>query len=167
MSTHENNLVELLADGGFDNGSGWSGNAFNIVDGVSHANVELAGNAWDVNLSGDVTLVAGELYTVQFMARGTEGRTMLAGIGDTSEPWANNTEILTLSSDWQTYTLHLDADGLQGGSGRVMFDMGADTGEVDIDNVSVVVSHIGTETRSSRDQPPVKRCVRFGRRMEW
>ena len=38
---------------------------------------------------------------------------MLAGIGDTSEPWANNTEILTLSSDWQTYTLHLDADGLQ------------------------------------------------------
>ena len=71
---------------------------------------------------------------------------MLAGIGDTSEPWANNTEILTLSSDWQTYTLNLDADGLQGGSGRVMFDMGADTGEVDIDNVSVVVGHIGAET---------------------
>ena len=83
MSTHENNLVELLVDGGFDNGSGWSGNAFNIVDGVSHADVELAGNAWD-KPSGDVTLVAGELYTVQFVARGTEGRTTLAGIGDTT-----------------------------------------------------------------------------------
>ena len=73
MSTNENNPVELLADGGFDNGSGWSGNAFNIVDGVSHADVELAGNAWDVNLSGDVTWSAGELYTVQFVAKGYRG----------------------------------------------------------------------------------------------
>ena len=65
--------VELLADGGFDNGTGWSGNAFNIVDGVSRANVEVAGKPWDVNLSGDVTLVPGELYTVQFHGKGYRG----------------------------------------------------------------------------------------------
>ena len=136
----------MLADGGFDTGTGWSGNAFNIVDGVSRANVEAAGKPWDVNLSGDVTLVPGELYTVQFQAKGTEGRTILAGIGDTSEPYANNTEILTLSPEWQTFTLHLDANGLKGGAGRVMFDMGADVGEVDIDQVSVVAGHVGTES---------------------
>ena len=117
MSSHGNNPGELLADGGFDTGTGWSGNAFNIVDGASRANVEAAGKPWDVNLSGDVTLVRGELYTVQFVAKGTEGRTILAGIGDTSEPYANDTEILTLSSEWQTYTLHLDAGRARGRGG--------------------------------------------------
>ena len=63
---------------------------------------------------------------------------MLAGIGDSGEPYANNTNVIILSPDWQTYTLHLDANGLQGGLGRV-FDMGADTGAVDIDNVAVFV----------------------------
>ena len=46
--------VELVADGGFADGTGWSGNALNIVDGVSRADVGAAGNPWDVNLSGDV-----------------------------------------------------------------------------------------------------------------
>ena len=48
--------VELVADGGFADGTGWSGNALNIVDGVSRADVGAAGNPWDVNLSGDVVL---------------------------------------------------------------------------------------------------------------
>ena len=51
--------VELLANGGFDGDSGWSGNALNIVNGVSRADVEFAGDPWDVNLSGSVELVAG------------------------------------------------------------------------------------------------------------
>ena len=54
--------------------------------------------------------------------------------------------MIILSPDWQTYTLHLDANGLQGGLGRVMFDMGADTGAVDIDNVAVFVGHVGAKT---------------------
>ena len=36
--------VELVADGGFDSGTGWGGNALNIVDGVSRADVGAAGN---------------------------------------------------------------------------------------------------------------------------
>ena len=49
---------ELLTNGDFDAGTtGWSGNALNIVDGVSRADVGAAGNPWDVNLSGDVVLV--------------------------------------------------------------------------------------------------------------
>ena len=60
---------ELLTNGDFDAGTtGWSGNALNIVDGVSRADVGAAGNPWDVNLSGDVVLVPGADYTVTFTA---------------------------------------------------------------------------------------------------
>ena len=38
------------------------GNALNIVDGVSRADVGAAGNPWDVNLSGAVVLVRRELH---------------------------------------------------------------------------------------------------------
>ena len=138
--------INLLSNGGFDSADGWSGNALNVIDGISRANIEAAGNPWDVNLSGEVSLVTGASYTVVFDAKGTDGRTLLAGIGDTSEPYANNTNVIILSQDWQTYTLHLDANGLQGGLSRVMFDMGADTGAVDIDNVAVFAGHVGTKT---------------------
>ena len=47
---------------------GWSGNALNVVDGVSRANIEVAGNPWDVNLSGEVSLIPGASYTVEFEA---------------------------------------------------------------------------------------------------
>ena len=55
-----------------------------------------------------------------------------------------------MTDGWQTYTLHLsatDADngGPFTGASRVIFDMGSDVGEVDIDNVSVVAGHIGSE----------------------
>ena len=45
--------VELVAEGGFADGTGWSGNALNIVDGVSRADVGAAGEP-DVNLSAAV-----------------------------------------------------------------------------------------------------------------
>ena len=35
--------VELVAEGGFADGTGWSGNALNIVDGVNRADVGAAG----------------------------------------------------------------------------------------------------------------------------
>ena len=52
------------------------------MDGVSRANVGAAGNPWDVNLSGDVVLTSVRDYTVTFTARGTDGRDLIAGIGD-------------------------------------------------------------------------------------
>ena len=143
--------VELVADGGFADGTGWSGNALNIVDGVSRADVGAAGNPWDVNLSGAVALTSCEDYTVTFTARGTDGRDLIAGIGDAGgAPYFNDTETLSMTDGWQTYTLHLNAsDGVHGGlftgASRVLFDMGSDVGQVDIDNVSVVAGHVGAE----------------------
>ena len=57
----------LLQTEVFDGDAGWSGNALNVVSGVSRADVEFAGNPWDgVNLSGSVELVSGDDYTVTF-----------------------------------------------------------------------------------------------------
>ena len=88
---------------------------------------------WDVNLSGAVELLSGADYTVTFMARGTEGRELLAGIGEATEPYHNHSVSLNLTDGWQGYTLHLNAsDGTWGvpfaGPGRVLFDMGSDLG---------------------------------------
>ena len=44
------NTIELLTDGGFDNGVGWSGEALNIIDGVSHADVETGSKSWRVRV---------------------------------------------------------------------------------------------------------------------
>ena len=56
---------ELLTNGDFDAGTtGMSGNALNVVDGVSVANVAEAGAAYNVNLSGALELVPGADYTV-------------------------------------------------------------------------------------------------------
>ena len=101
--------VELLADGGFADGTGWSGNALNVVDGVSRADVGSAGNPWDVSLSGAVELTSGDDYTLVFEARGAEGRALKAGIGDAGAPYHNDVADLTLADGWQTYTLHLTA----------------------------------------------------------
>ena len=120
------------------------------MNGVSRADVEFAGDPWDVNLSGSVELVAGNDYTVTFSARGTEGRALVAGIGEEDAPHHNHSVPLNLTDEWRTYTLHLNAtDATNGasfsGATRVLFDMGSDVGQVDIDNVSVVTGHIGAE----------------------
>ena len=103
--------VELVADGGFADGTGWSGNALNIVDGVSRADVGAAGNPWDVNLSGAVELVtSGENYTLTFTARGAEGRDLIVGIGDAGAPYHNHRDFV---SDRWLADVHLASDGIR------------------------------------------------------
>ena len=50
-----------------------------------------------------------------------------------------------MTTVWQTYTLHLDSDTLGTGDHRVFFNFGHDTGLFEIDNVSLVAGHVGTE----------------------
>jgi hypothetical protein len=141
----------LVTDGTFDEAASsiWSGNAYSPVDGVNQADVAAAGNPWDVNLSGTVDLTAGATYTLSFDVSGGD-RTLIAGIGQSSAPWFNNTKTVTLSAASQTMVLHLTAkaDGVGEDFGdatsRVIFDMGADTGAVNIDNVSLTAGHTGT-----------------------
>jgi len=101
-----------------------------------------------VNLSGAVTLTPGADYTLTFDAKGEAGRTLIAGIGESGGAYRNDTETVTISAEWETYTLHLSAVGADSanfeGAMRVLFDMGLDSGAIDLDNVSVTAGHTGT-----------------------
>lgn len=146
------NSVNLVTDGTFDEitPTTWSGNAYNPVGGVNQANVGTAGNPWDVNLQQSVTLVSGADYTLSFDVSG-DGRTMVAGIGQSSSPHLNHAPTVYVGASSQTIVMHLSAksdgvgQGFGGGNMRVFFDMGADTGSVNIDNVELICGHTGTE----------------------
>ncbi len=136
----------LLSNGDFEGGNvDWIGNAFNIqCDGgncFNFADVQTAGNSFDVNLSQVVDITQGETYTLTFDAStdaGTGSRTMVVGIGLNEAPWTADTEVATITSTTQTFEYTFTASfGLA--NSRVLFDMGAEVGIVVLDNVSLVV----------------------------
>ncbi|NNJ81343.1 MAG: Ig-like domain-containing protein, partial [Flavobacteriaceae bacterium] len=135
----------LLSNGDFEGGdTDWFGNAFNIqCDGgncFNFAEILVAGNPFDVNLSQSVEIVQGESYTLKFDASTdpvTANRTILAGIGLNEAPFTADTEVVNLTDTTQTFEFTFTASfGLP--NSRVLFDMGAETGVVVIDNVSLV-----------------------------
>ena len=137
---------EIVANGSFENGSeGWIGDVSVVEDTTSadgnhvfQADIAMAGNPWDVNLSQVMSLTPGATYTVTFKAKASKVRDMLVGLGLNHDPWTNVTETVELSTDWQSYTYTLTTNGFGDDNSRVFFDLGADTGVVQIDDVSVV-----------------------------
>ena len=136
-------LIEsLINDGTFeDNSTLWTGNARNIIDNgsnlINFANVSTAGQAYEVNLSHAVPLVQNDNYTLSFHGRSDGNRKILVGIGLSESPWTNDTDNVSLSSNWELHSLDLTWNE-DNANGRVMFDMGAEVGQVFIDNVSLV-----------------------------
>jgi hypothetical protein len=138
---------ELLTNGDFelgDDGS-WFGNAFNIQteggNSFNFADVATAGNAFDVNLSNGVAITQGESYILTFEASTSPGntRSMIAGIGLNEGDFTAAIETVNLTETTQTFVLELTANGFGSANSRVLFDMGAETGIVVIDNVSLIV----------------------------
>ena len=139
----------LLTNGDFENGTeAWSGNALDVQtegdNSFNFANVTTAGQPFDVNLSQVVAITQGETYTLKFEASSDGNRTMVAGIGLNEDPWDNDTETVNLTSTTQTFTLTLSSADFGGANSRVIFDMGADTGVVVIDNVSLFCVDCGS-----------------------
>jgi len=138
---------ELVTNGDFQTGvaAPWTGNAANPVDlgggnYFNQANVSAAGAAYAVNLSQEILLNNGTTYTLTFDAftdTDTGSRTMLAGLGQTGAPWEALTETVNLTPTSQTFTYTFTINYGDAVTDRVLFDMGADTGFVFIDNVSV------------------------------
>ena len=138
----------LLTNGDFENGSdSWlvgvddstsapvltnGGNTYYSVD------VTASGNAYDVNLSQKVEIIEGNTYTLTFDAVSDVDRTILAGIGLSKDPWTNTAESVSISTTGKTYTLtHVATFGAP--DARVLFDLGAEIGQVNIDNVSLII----------------------------
>ena len=138
----------LVSNGDFQTGTAlpWTGNAANVQDlgsgnWVNQADVAVAGNAYDVNLSQEINLVDGKTYKLKFdafTATATGTRTLICGLGQTGAPWAALTSTITLTPNPQTFTFEFTINYGNTVSDRVIFDMGAATGFVFIDNVSVV-----------------------------
>jgi len=134
---------ELLTNGSFDDGfNNWinAGGVVQESNNIYQAEVAVAGNPYDVNLSQVITLVPDETYTLTFRAKASVARTMLAGLGLNHDPWANVVETVSLTTGWQTFTYTITTTGFGDADSRVLFDMGAEVGTVFIDGVSLTVA---------------------------
>ncbi len=86
-------------------------------------------------------MTEGQTFTLTFDASTDAGsRTMIVGIGLFVDPFTNQSQEVTVTDATQTFTLELVANFTSTDS-RVLFDMGADTGIVVIDNVSLVLGN--------------------------
>ena len=148
---------ELLINGDFEAGvNPWllgttnSIGEENVIDengnNVFFVDVTVAGNAFDVNLTQKLAITPGETYALSFKAKSNVARSMLAGIGQSGGSFFSATQTVNLTTDWQTFEIEVTATDDNGGGdfgevdSRVLFDMGAEIGEVYIDDVSLVVS---------------------------
>lgn len=138
----------LVTNGNFQTGTAapWYGNAANVIDlgggaFVNQANVLSVSNPFDVNLSQNITLENGKTYQLTFDAftdAATSSRTMIVGLGQNNAPWAALTATTTLTATSQTFTYQFTINYGDVVGDRVIFDMGAATGFVFLDNVVVV-----------------------------
>ena len=138
----------LLTNGDFENGSdSWlvgvddsTSAPVETVGGTTYYSVDVtaAGDAYAVNLSQKVEIIEGNTYTLTFDAWSNVNRTILAGIGLSEGPWTNTAESVSITPTRTTYTLtHVATFGAT--DARVLFDNGAEIGQVNIDNVSLII----------------------------
>ena len=134
---------ELLSNGSFDNGGdGWIGEVAVNTEGDNsffEADIAVAGNSWDVNFGQVMTLTPGETYVLSFKAKASVERSIIAGLGINYDPWTNVTETAALTTQWQTFTYVLTTHGFGDDNSRVFFELGAETGSVYIDDVSIMI----------------------------
>ncbi len=139
---------QIVTNGNFQTGdeAPWYGNAANVVDlgglnWVNQAEIGVAGPAFNVNLSQIVSLTNGQTYELKFDAftdAVTTTRTMIVGLGQTAAPFLALTATPVLTATSQTFTYQFTINYGEAVNDRVIFDMGAATGFVFIDNVSVL-----------------------------
>ena len=137
----------LVVNGNFENGSSpWivgvddnSAAPTANTNGNNHYYVAVpaAGNAWEVNLSQKLEIVDGGSYILTFDAWSNADRAIIAGIGLSADPWSNETQTIDINANRITYSINLTVDGWGASDARVLFDLGAAAGDVNIDNVSL------------------------------
>ena len=142
----------LLTNGDFELGSAsWlvgvdPSNAAPVVtdtDGNTYysVNVTSAGEPYSVNTSQLVELINGETYTLIFDAWSDVNRPILAGIGLSAAPWSNVAEVTNITTTRTTYSYTFEAIGFGASQARVLFDLGAATGVVNLDNVALFLGN--------------------------
>ncbi|MFN3755521.1 MAG: carbohydrate binding domain-containing protein [Flavobacterium sp.] len=138
----------LIINGDFENGTAsWSFGVANPLppgllvteDGNTYfsINVAAAGNPFDVNMSQlGLNLTQGSTYRLTFDAWSDVNRSIVVGIGLSANPWTNQSVTQNLTTVVQNYTIDLVAN-FTNTNARVIFDLGAAVGRVNIDNVTL------------------------------
>lgn len=149
----------LITNGDFENGAAsWiqgvdDTNPAPVADNNGNkyysVNVENAGNSYDVNLSQKLAITPDATYKLTFDAWSDRDRNIIAGIGLSQAPWNNTTEAVAINTERKTYTVSLTANGFGDATSRVLFDLGAEVGMVNIDNVSLFLESTGGGTGGS------------------
>ena len=139
----------LLTNGDFEGGSdpwiiGVNDNApVSVVTSGGNTyysvNVAAPGQVYDVNMSQKVEIIEGNTYTLTFDAWSNGNRSIIAGIGLSENPWTNTGELLNITTNRTTYTYTYLEVNFGAPDARVLFDLGGEVGEVNIDNVSLVL----------------------------
>ena len=137
----------LLTNGNFEAGSApWivgvddaeAAPVVTVADNTYYSrNVTAAGNVYDVNVSQKVEIIQGKTYFLTFVAWSDTNRSIDAGIGLSADPWSNDKETINITPTKTTFTLTLEAADFGATDARVLFDIGGEVGEVNIDDVSL------------------------------
>ncbi|WP_299667758.1 carbohydrate binding domain-containing protein [uncultured Polaribacter sp.] len=103
------------------------------------ANVTNANSAepYRINVSQKLEIIDGETYSLTFDAWSDRDRSILAGIGLSGGSFANTNESVNITATRTTYMVTLLADGFGETDARVLFDLAAELGLVNIDNVTL------------------------------
>jgi PKD repeat protein len=140
----------LVSNGNFENGTGpWTAGVTNPIgstllvteNGNTYfsINVASAGQPFDVNLSQvGINMIQGRTYRLTFDAWSNVNRSMIVGIGLSGNPFTNQSVSRNLTATVQNFTIDLLANFTSSNS-RVIFDLGAAIGKVNIDNVTLNV----------------------------
>jgi PKD repeat protein len=100
-------------------------------------NVASAGNPFDVNLSQvGINMTQGTTYRLTFDAWSNVNRSIVAGIGLSGTPFTNQTVSRNVTTSVQNFSIDLVAN-FSNTNSRIIFDLGASTGKVNIDNVTL------------------------------
>ena len=102
-------------------------------------NVTAAGNSYDVNLSQTgMNMTSGKTYRLTFDAWSSVNRSIVVGIGLSGAPWTNQSVTQNITTSVQSYSKDLVANFTSTNS-RIIFDLGAAIGKVNIDKVTLNV----------------------------
>lgn len=141
--------VELLTNGDFSNGAeAWNSYVFssatannNIVNGQLESNQSYAGwESWHVQFyQGGLTIENGQKYKLKFRARAATNRNIYVGIEKNEAPYTGYFgEEVSLSTSMQEFEYEFTMSSATDNNVRVAFNLGNGSGDVYIDDVSLV-----------------------------
>lgn len=106
---------------------------------VTESGETAAGNPWDINITQGLALSPDTTYELSFRAHSNVPRSIEVGLGLGHHPWTNTKELVDLSTDWQDYRYSLTTQGFGDDNSALFFFMGAERGDVAIDDVQLVI----------------------------